>query len=162
EDSIDIQQQLGADIIFAFDECTSPLHDEKYTAQALDRTHDWAKRSVQAWTNRQKQGLFGIIQGGAYKKLRIRSSEFICSLDTPGIAVGGSLGKSKKDMYEILDWTLPITPPEKPRHLLGIGEIEDLFGGSARGIDTFDCVNPTRIARNGSVYVSPENGGSPK
>jgi queuine tRNA-ribosyltransferase/7-cyano-7-deazaguanine tRNA-ribosyltransferase len=162
ETSIDIQQKLGADIMFAFDECTSPLHDKKYTREAMDRTHDWAKRSVQAWTNRKNQALFGIIQGGAYKDLREKSTEYICSLDTPGIAIGGSLGKSKKDMFDILDWTLPLTPENKPRHLLGIGEIEDLFTATARGVDTFDCVSPTRNARNGSVYVSPKNGGTPK
>lgn len=162
ESSIDIQQKLGADMIFAFDECTSPLHDKKYTQEAMERTHRWAKRSVQAWTNRSEQALYGIIQGGAYEDLRKKSTEFICSLDTPGIAVGGSLGKSKKDMFDILDWTLPITPGERPRHLLGIGEIEDLLTASARGIDTFDCVSPTRIARNGSVYVSPKSGGNAK
>lgn len=160
ENSIELQQQIGADIILAFDECTSPLHDKKYTAEAMERTHDWAKRSVSAWTNREGQGLYGIIQGGAYQDLRIKSSEYIAGLDTPGIAIGGSLGKSKKDMYDILDWTIPILPENKPRHLLGIGEIEDLFGASARGIDTFDCVAPTRNARNGSVYISPSNGGS--
>ena len=162
ETSIDIQQKIGADIIFAFDECTSPLHDKKYTEEAMNRTHAWAERSVSAWTNRENQALYGIIQGGAYKDLRTQSTEFISSLDTPGIAIGGSLGKSKKDMFDILDWTLPATPEDKPRHLLGIGEIEDLFTGSMRGIDTFDCVSPTRIARNGSVYVSPKNGGSTK
>ncbi|MBW3568640.1 tRNA guanosine(34) transglycosylase Tgt [Candidatus Parcubacteria bacterium] len=162
ENSIEIQQMLGADIIFAFDECTSPLHGKKYTAEAMERTHAWAKRCLQAWTNRDKQGLYGIIQGGAYKDLRIASSEFICALDTPGIAIGGSLGKSKKDMYEIMDWTIPVLPEDKPRHLLGIGEVEDLFGASARGIDTFDCVSPTRNARNGSVYIRPENGGTAK
>jgi queuine tRNA-ribosyltransferase len=162
ENSIDIQQKIGADIILAFDECTSPLHDKKYTAEAMERTHEWAKRSVEAWTNRDKQGLFGIIQGGAYKDLRIASSEYICGLDTPGIAIGGSLGKSKSDMYDILDWTIPILPEDKPRHLLGIGEVEDLFKASMRGVDTFDCVAPTRNARNGSVYVKPENGGSLK
>lgn len=162
ETSIDIQQKLGADIIFAFDECTSPLHGKKYTEEAMERTHRWAERSVQSWTNREKQALYGIIQGGAYKDLRLRSTQFICGLDTPGVAIGGSLGKSKKDMFDILDWTLPITPEDRPRHLLGIGEVEDLFTASARGIDTFDCVSPTRIARNGSVYVSPKNGGNPK
>lgn len=160
ETSIAIQQKLGADIIFAFDECTSPLHSKKYTAEAMERTHEWAKKSVQAWTNRDKQGLYGIIQGGAYKDLRLKSAEYICSLDTPGLAIGGSLGMSKNDMNDILDWTIPATPENKPRHLLGIGEIEDLFTGSMRGIDTFDCVAPTRNARNGSVYVSPKSGGS--
>ncbi len=161
ESSIDLQQQIGADIILAFDECTSPLHDETYTAQAMKRTHAWAQRSVQAWTNRDTQALYGIIQGGAYKKLRVASTEFIAGLDTPGIAIGGSLGTSKQDMYDILDWSLPILPEDKPRHLLGIGEVEDLFGGSARGIDTFDCVAATRMARNGGTYIHPKNGGNP-
>lgn len=159
ESSIQIQQKLGADIIFAFDECTSPLHDESYTAQAMERTHKWAERSVRAWTNREKQGLYGIIQGGAYKNLRAKSTEYICSLDTPGLAIGGSLGKSKSDMHRIIDWVIPITPDKKPRHLLGIGEIEDLLRASAKGIDTFDCVAPTRMARNGGTYISPANGG---
>lgn len=159
EKSIDIQQKIGADIILAFDECTSPLHSKTYTKEAMERTHEWAKRSVSAWTNRDNQALYGIIQGGAFKDLRTTSSEFISSLDTPGIAIGGSLGKSKTDMYDILDWTIPATPENKPRHLLGIGEIEDLFTGSFRGIDTFDCVAPTRNARNGSVFISPSIGG---
>lgn len=162
ETSIEIQQKIGADIIFAFDECTSPLHDKKYTEEAMNRTHAWAKRSVQAWTDRETQALYGIIQGGAYEDLRRKSTEYICSLDTPGLAIGGSLGKSKHDMFDILDWTLPLTPENKPRHLLGIGEVEDLFTATARGIDTFDCVSPTRIARNGSVYISPKAGGNPK
>jgi queuine tRNA-ribosyltransferase len=162
ESSIGLQQQIGADIIFAFDECTSPLHDIHYTREAMERTHRWAERSKQAWTNRDNQALFGIVQGGPYKELRIASTEFIASLDTPGFAIGGSLGKSKQDMYDILDWSLPILPESKPRHLLGIGEVEDLFAGSARGVDTFDCVGPTRMARNGGTYVRPENGGSPK
>lgn len=162
ESSIAIQQQLGADIIFAFDECTSPLHDIHYTREAMGRTHRWAERSKAAWTNRDQQALYGIVQGGAYKNLRIESTEFIAGLDTPGFAIGGSLGKSKRDMYDIMDWSLPILPEDKPRHLLGIGEVEDLFAGSSRGIDTFDCVGATRMARNGGTYVSPQNGGGPK
>lgn len=162
ETSIQIQQKIGADIILAFDECTSPMHDEAYTAEALGRTHDWAKRSKAAWTKREEQALYGIIQGGAYKKLRTKSAEFISELDTSGIAIGGSLGKSKSDMFKILDWTLPIMPDNKPRHLLGIGEISDLLLASAVGIDTFDCVAPTRNARNGSVFISPEYGGNIK
>lgn len=162
ESSIAIQQQLGADIIFAFDECTSPLHDIHYTREAMERTHRWAQRSKDAWNNRDRQALYGIVQGGAYKNLRIESTEFIAGLDTPGFAIGGSLGKSKRDMYDILDWSLPILPENKPRHLLGIGEVEDLFAGSARGVDTFDCVGATRMARNGGTYVLPQNGGSSK
>jgi queuine tRNA-ribosyltransferase len=160
EKSIHLQQQLGADIILAFDECTSPLHDQAYTAAALERTHAWARRSLAAWTNRQNQALFAIVQGGAYRDLRIKSANFINDLDVPGVAIGGSLGKSKQDMYDILDWTLPVLDPARPRHLLGIGEISDLFAGSARGVDTFDCVEPTRLARNGTVYLTPQGGGS--
>ncbi|HEX7259894.1 MAG TPA: tRNA guanosine(34) transglycosylase Tgt [Candidatus Saccharimonadia bacterium] len=160
ESSIGLQQQIGADIILAFDECTSPLHDERYTVRALERTHAWAKRSLSAWSNRSEQALYGIVQGGAYKTLRLESAAFINNLDFPGHAIGGSLGRSKQDMYDILEWTTPQLDARKPRHLLGIGEIEDLFAGAARGMDTFDCVAPTRIARNGAVYISPAAGGS--
>ncbi|HUC20790.1 MAG TPA: tRNA guanosine(34) transglycosylase Tgt, partial [Candidatus Polarisedimenticolaceae bacterium] len=145
----------------AFDECTSPLHDQRYTARALERTHAWAERSLAAWTNRRDQALYGIVQGGAYKDLRLESAAFIDSLDFPGYAIGGSLGRSKRDMYDIMEWTTPLLRPAKPRHLLGIGEIEDLFAGTARGMDTFDCVAPTRVARNGGVYISPSSGGTP-
>jgi len=160
ESSVQIQQQIGADIILAFDECTSPLHDERYTAQALERTHAWAQRSREAWTNRDAQALYGIVQGGAYRNLREQSAKFISDLDFPGYAIGGSLGRNKQDMYDILDWTTPLLNQAKPRHLLGIGEIADLFAGSARGMDTFDCVAPTRMARNGAVYIRPESGGT--
>lgn len=162
ESSIALQQQIGADIILAFDECTSPLHDEKYTAQALARTHDWAARSFEAWTNRSTQGLYGIVQGGAYQNLREESARYINSIDFPGFAIGGSLGKNKQDMHDIMEWTTPLLDPQKPRHLLGIGEIVDLFAGVARGMDTFDCVAPTRIARNGAVYIHPKSGGTPE
>lgn len=159
ESSVDLQQQIGADIILAFDECTSPLHNKQYTAEAMERTHRWAARSKIAWTNRSHQALYGIVQGGAYRDLRTQSAELINNLDFPGIAVGGSLGNSKTDMYNILEWCQPILAASKPRHLLGIGEIADLFAGTARGIDTFDCVAPTRMARNGATYISPHNGG---
>ena len=160
ERSVKLQQQIGADIILAFDECTSPLHDERYTARALERTHAWARRSKEAWTNREQQALFGIVQGGAYKGLREQSAQYMNDLDVPGYAIGGSLGRSKQDMYDILDWTTPLLDPSKPRHLLGIGEIGDIFAGVARGVDTFDCVAATRMARNGAVYISPEAGGT--
>ncbi|HSX41674.1 MAG TPA: tRNA guanosine(34) transglycosylase Tgt [Candidatus Saccharimonadales bacterium] len=162
ESSIATQQQLGADIIFAFDECTSPLHNERYTARALERTHAWAQRSLDAWTNRQTQALYGIVQGGAYRSLREHSAKTISGMDFPGLAIGGSLGKSKADMHQILEWTIPQLDAAKPRHLLGIGEVVDLFECSARGIDTFDCVAPTRMARNGAVYISSANGGTPR
>ncbi len=154
EISIGIQQQLGADVIVAFDECTSPLHDHAYTARALDRTHRWADRCLTAWTRRDDQALFGIVQGGAYQDLRLRSAEFFAARSFPGYCIGGSLGKDKADMRAILDWTLPILPDERPRHLLGIGEPEDLFAAIERGIDLFDCVAPTRLARHGALYTA--------
>lgn len=156
ESSIEIQQQLGADMILAFDECTSPLASREYTEKSLERTHRWAVRSLEAHTD-PAQALYGIIQGGAYQDLRERSVEFITNLPFQGIAVGGSLGKTKADMLKVLEWTVPGLPPDRPRHLLGIGEISDLFEGVERGIDTFDCVIPTRFARTANVLVRPDH-----
>jgi len=152
EKSIEIQEKLGADIILAFDECTSPLHDYAYTRQALERTHRWALRSLAART-RSDQALFGIVQGGAYRDLREASARFIASLPFEGYAIGGSLGRSKEDMHRIIEWVIPWLPEGKPRHLLGIGEPEDLLAGIARGIDLFDCVAPTRLGRHGAAYT---------
>lgn len=160
EDSIRIQEQLGADIILAFDECTSPLHGHDYTARALERTCRWAERCLAA--HRTGQALYGIVQGGAYPDLRARSARFTAGLSFDGFAIGGSLGRSKADMHRVLEWTIPLLPPDKPRHLLGIGEVEDLFECVARGVDTFDCVGPTRLARNGALLIGPAAGGSPK
>lgn len=151
--SMKIQADLGADIIFAFDECTSPLSDYDYTKKSLERTNRWAIKSLAAfekYNKKGKQALFGIVQGGEWKSLRKESAEFIGGLPFFGIGIGGSLGKSKKDMRKILDFTLPLLPEEKPKHLLGIGEIEDIFDGVERGIDLFDCVIPTRLARHGT------------
>lgn len=154
EKSIKIQENLGADIIFTFDECTSPLHDYKYTKKSMERTHRWAKRCLKAKTqNLKAQALFGIVQGGAHKDLRQQSAKFIGSLDFPGFGIGGSLGKSKKDMYKVLDWTIQLLPENKPRHLLGIGSPEDIKEAVKRGIDTFDCVMPTRLGRNGAALI---------
>lgn len=150
--SIAIQEKLGADIILAFDECTSPLHDEDYTGRALNRTHRWAKLCIDART-RTDQMLYGIVQGGAYRVLRTESADFIGGLPFDGFAIGGSLGQSHEDMLDILEWTVPLLPEDRPRHLLGIGRIRDLFDGVARGIDTFDCVIPTREARHGSIWT---------
>jgi queuine tRNA-ribosyltransferase len=161
ESSMEIQEKLGADIIFAFDECTSPLSDYEYTKKSMERTHRWAVRSLAAHTKKD-QALFGIVQGGAHEDLRIESAKFIGSLGFHGIGVGGSLGKSKHDMHKVLDWTIPLLPEDKPRHLLGIGAIEDLFECIERGIDMFDCVLPTRIARSGHLFIGPESGGSRK
>jgi tRNA-guanine transglycosylase len=151
--SIAIQEALGADIILAFDECTSPLHDHAYTKAALARTHRWAKQSLDAKT-RPDQALFGIVQGGAYEDLRLESARYIDSLGFDGYAIGGSLGRTKQDMKQILEWVCPLLTETKPRHLLGIGEPEDLFECIERGADMFDCVAPTRIARHGSLYTA--------
>lgn len=152
EKSIKIQENLGADIILAFDECTSPLATKNYTRIALRRTHNWAIRCLKV-KKRRDQALFGIVQGGEYKDLREESAKFISSLPFDGFAIGGSLGKSKKDMHRVLEWTIPFLDESRPRHLLGIGEPEDLFEGIERGIDLFDCVIPTRLARNNTLLT---------
>jgi len=161
ESVIMIERKLGADIILPLDECTSPLHDRAYTKRSMERTHRWAVRGLTAFRTliddrsfpNPDQVLYGIVQGGAYEALRKESARTIGSMDFPGFAIGGSLGKSKSDMMHVLDWSMPLLPEGKPRHLLGIGEIEDLFTSSARGVDTFDCAAPTRLARNGSVFL---------
>jgi queuine tRNA-ribosyltransferase len=152
EISIEVQEALGADIILAFDEPTSPLHDASYTRQAMERTHGWARRCLEART-RADQALYGIVQGGAYADFRAESAAFIGGLPFDGVAIGGSLGKSKADMHSVLEWTLPHVPETWPRHLLGIGEPEDLLSCASRGIDQFDCVAPTRLARHGQLYT---------
>lgn len=151
ETSIHIQEKLGADIIFAFDECTSPLNDYAYTKQSMDRTHRWAQRSLDART-RNDQALYGIIQGGRYEDLRKESSGFIGGLPFDGFGIGGSFGKN--EMRDMLRWTIPFFPEGKPRHLLGIGRIEDILNAVELGVDTFDCVIPTREARHGSVWTA--------
>lgn len=156
--SMEIQSNLDSDIIFAFDECTSPLSDKNYTAEALERTHRWEEECLESYNREQE--LFGIVQGGEYKDLRERSAQFVAQKDFAGFGVGGSLGKSKVDMHSILEWVIPYLPEEKPRHLLGIGAVEDIFNSVERGIDMFDCVAPTRWARRGHLYVSPEEGGT--
>lgn len=150
--SIQIQEKLGADIILAFDECTSPKHGYWYTKWAMNRTHRWAKRCLAVKTN-SNQLLYGIIQGGAFETLRKKSAQTIGSLPFDGFAIGGSLGASKEDMYNVLDWTMQYLPDEKPRHLLGIGQIRDILEGVERGVDTFDCVIPTREARHGGIWT---------
>jgi queuine tRNA-ribosyltransferase len=152
ESSIAIQEALGADITLAFDEPTSPLHEAEYTRQAMDRTHRWARRCIDA-RQRTDLALYGIVQGGAFEALRTASAQFIGGLPFDGVAIGGSLGKSKADMYAVIDWSTPQLPPAWPRHLLGIGEPEDLFACIERGIDQFDCVAPTRLGRHGQVYT---------
>jgi tRNA-guanine transglycosylase len=152
EDSIAIQERLGADVVLAFDEPTSPLHDASYTAAAMERTHAWARRCLAA-RSRDDQALYGIVQGGAFESLRRASAELIAGLPFDGVAIGGSLGKSKADMHAVIDWSVSAVPEVWPRHLLGIGEPEDLFACVDRGIDQFDCVAPTRLARHGLLYT---------
>jgi len=152
EKSIQIQHNLGADIIFAFDECTSPVEDLKYQSEALDRTHVWAKRSLDEHNKLGgDQALFGIVQGGRDENLRKKSAKIISELDFAGFGIGGSF--AKEDMSTAVKWVNEILPEEKPRHLLGIGEPEDLFMGIENGVDLFDCVLPTRLGRNGTIYT---------
>ncbi len=154
ERSIEIQHRLGADIFFAFDECTSPEADYVYQKEAMDRTHAWARRSLLAHrTNLHAghQAIFGIVQGGRYPELRAESAREIGSMGFDGFGIGGSF--SKADLGEALTSAIKELPPDKPRHLLGIGEPEDLFEGIAHGIDMFDCVLPTRLGRTGTIFT---------
>ncbi len=185
EKSIEIQHNLGADMIFAFDECTSPTEDLKYQNEALDRTHAWAKRSLKRHLELEAQkqaspqvlgspsptarpdrspqlasalpqALFGIVQGGREEELRKKSAQIISEMNVDGVGfdgfgIGGSF--AKEDMSTAVKWVNEILPEEKPRHLLGIGEPEDLFMGVENGVDLFDCVTPTRLGRNGTLYT---------
>ncbi|HET6847136.1 MAG TPA: tRNA guanosine(34) transglycosylase Tgt [Anaerolineales bacterium] len=151
EDSIRIQENLGADIIMAFDECSDP-NDRAYSAKAMERTHVWAERCLQAKT-RPDQALFGIIQGGVDPVLRERSAHYISGLNTPGIAIGGlSVGETKAEMHAVLDILQETLPEDRPRYLMGVGTPEDLLQGIARGVDIFDCVLPTRLARHHAAF----------
>lgn len=155
ERSIDIQHAIGADIIIAFDECTAPTADFEYQKEAMERTHRWAKRSVMAHKQNyealKQQGLYGVIQGGRFLDLRQESARVLSCMDFDGFAIGGSF--SKEDLGESLKVVNEILPENKPRHLLGIGEPDDIVRGVLQGCDTFDCVAPTRIGRTGTVYV---------
>ncbi|MBI5817258.1 MAG: tRNA guanosine(34) transglycosylase Tgt [Candidatus Yonathbacteria bacterium] len=156
ERSIEIQHNIGADMIFAFDECTSPRASHEYQKEAMDRTHRWAQRSLDAHKINieasKKQGLLGIVQGGRFQDLREESAKTISKMDFDGFGIGGSF--TKEDMNTAVGWVNKLLPEDKPRHLLGIGEPADLFGGVENGSDLFDCVAPTRIARNGSLYTN--------
>ena len=152
EISIAIQQNLGADIIMAFDECSNPT-EERYSGEAMRRTHAWLERCARAKT-RKDQALFGIVQGGIFNSLREESARFASSLDLPGYAIGGlSVGESKSDMYRTIEVVNAILPENKPRYLMGVGTPEDLIEGVLRGIDIFDCVLPTRLARHNSAMT---------
>lgn len=159
KESMKIQSNLGADIIMAFDECTSAFSDKEYIKESMERSHKWELESLKH--RDKKQVLYGIIHGGWFKDLRLESTKFINKQNFDGIAIGGSLGKTKKDIYEILDWIIPELD-ERPRHMLGIGWIDDIFECVSRGIDTFDCVEMTRIARHGNLYVSQKSDGNVK
>jgi len=153
EKSIRIQNNLGADIIMAFDECAPYPCDYEYARKAMIRTHQWAIE-CKKYHHKKNQALFGIIQGGTYQDLREESSRFIVRQNFPGIAIGGvSVGEPRQLMYKVLEWCEPLIPKEKPRYLMGVGEPVDLIESIERGIDMFDCALPTRIARNGAVYT---------
>lgn len=155
EKAIEIQNALGSDIIMAFDECAPYPADREYVKNSLERTTRWLQRCKDAHKNTEKQALFGIIQGGMYKDLREQSAKEITAIDLPGYAIGGlSVGEPKPIMYDILEHTTPFMPVDKPRYLMGVGSPDDLIEGVIRGVDMFDCVLPTRIARNGTAMTS--------
>lgn len=177
EKSIEVQLDLGSDIVLVLDELLSPLHNPEYVKQSLDRTHRWEirsqkffKKNVKKSTN-PKAMLFGIVQGVYDKEIREQEAKWVTSQDFDGISIGGSCGTSEfwgqdqvnfwstKAIYQTMGWITPLLPEELPRHALGIGEVVDFFECVERGIDMFDCVAPMRRARNGSLYISPKNGG---
>jgi queuine tRNA-ribosyltransferase len=155
EKAIDIQNKLGSDIMMSFDEC--PPFDESYdyVKKSVERTSRWAERGLKAHANPDRQGLFGIIQGAGFEDLRKQSAQDLISMDFPGYSIGGlSVGEPKAEMNRVLEFTTPWIPENKPRYLMGVGKPEDLVEGVRRGIDMFDCVMPTRNARNGHLFVT--------
>ncbi|TEB09445.1 tRNA guanosine(34) transglycosylase Tgt [Pelotomaculum propionicicum] len=153
EKAMEVQLALGSDIAMAFDECAPYPCSREYALEALERTTRWARRSAAAHQS-ETQGLFGIVQGGTFPDLREKSARELVELDFPGYAIGGlSVGEPKQIMYEMLDHTVEFLPEDKPRYLMGVGSPDCLVEGVVRGIDMFDCVLPTRIARNGSVFT---------
>ena len=154
EESIEVQQALGSDIMMCFDECCPYPSDYKYTEKSMEMTTRWAKRCKDAWTN-ENQGLFGIIQGGFYEDLRKKSAKDLIDLDFPGYAIGGiSVGEPKKEFLKMLYYTTPLMPENKPRYLMGVGSPDYLVEAAIAGIDMCDCVLPTRIARHGTALTS--------
>jgi len=154
EVATEVQNALGADIIMAFDECAPYPADRAYVDESLERTARWAERCLKAHARPGDQALFGIVQGGVYADLRVKSARLLTSMDFPGYAIGGlSVGEPKPLMYEMLEVTVPLLPAGKPRYLMGVGSPDALIEGAIRGIDMFDCVLPTRIARNGTVMT---------
>lgn len=168
ESSMEYQWTLGSDMHIAFDDCTSYPITEQKAKRSMERTHRWAVRSLAAHEmlagksrklKHPYQALYGVVQGSVFESLRTESAKVICAMNFDGIAIGGvSVGESKSEMKQVLAWVTPFLPPEKPRHLLGVGEIDDIFALVGSGMDTFDCVQPTRIARMGRVYARPAKG----
>lgn len=155
EKAVEIQNALGSDIMMAFDECPPYPAEYDYMKQSVERTSRWAERCLKAHQRPEDQGLFGIVQGGEYEDLRRQSANDLVSLDFPGYAVGGlSVGEPKEVMNRVLEFTTPLLPSNKPRYLMGVGSPDSLIDGAIRGIDMFDCVLPTRIARNGTCMTS--------
>lgn len=155
EKSIEIQNALGSDIIMAFDECPPAAAEYEYVKKSLERTSRWAERCLKNHRRPNEQGMFGIVQGGMFKELRKQSAAELTSMDFPGYAIGGlSVGEPKSVMYEVLEELTPQLPGNKPRYLMGVGSPDALIQGAIRGVDMFDCVLPTRIARNGTTMTS--------
>ncbi len=155
ENSMSVQASLGSDIALTFDECT-PFHaDREYTARSTERTHRWLDRCL-SWHEEngpRKQAVFAIVQGGTYEDLRLEACSTVAAANVDGIAIGGTLGRDKEEMAEVLGYTVPALPVEAPKHLLGIGEVDDLMRGIALGLDVFDCAVPTRLARHGMALA---------
>ncbi|MBS7576148.1 MULTISPECIES: tRNA guanosine(34) transglycosylase Tgt [unclassified Enterococcus] len=155
EKAIQIQNNLGSDIMMSFDECPDYHHPYDYVKQSVERTSRWAERGLLAHRNPASQGLFGIVQGAGFKDLRKQSARDLVSMDFPGYSIGGlSVGETKAEMNRVLEFTTPELPENKPRYLMGVGAPDSLIDGVIRGIDMFDCVLPTRIARNGTCMTS--------
>lgn len=155
EKSMEVQRKLGVDFVVMLDECT-PFHvDKQYTAQSMRMSHRWGARSLTEFKRHDdgRQKVYGIVQGGIYPDLRIESCQFVNENDFFGIAVGGSLGQTKSQMYDVVSLTMANLRRDRPVHLLGIGGVSDIFNGVRHGIDTFDCVHPTRLARHGGALV---------
>jgi len=155
ETSMEVQAALGSDLALVFDECTPFNVEREYTLRSTERTHRWLTRCLDWHAAHGPQGqlVYGIVQGGVYEDIRVESAQTIAAAAVDGIAIGGSLGEDKPQMYEVVDWTTAVLPEDKPRHLLGIGEIDDLIRGVELGVDTFDCAMPTRLGRHGVALV---------
>ncbi len=155
EGAIGIQNNLGSDIMMSFDECVELPATHDYVKQSVERTLRWAERGLKAHNNTDRQALFGIVQGGDFEDLRKLSATELVKLDFPGYSIGGlSVGETKETMYKVLDYTVPFLPSDKPRYLMGVGSADALIEGTIRGVDMFDCVLPTRIARHGTAMTS--------